>query len=158
MYRRRACHPAMVMRPHWWQVACTQCYCCSMRPDGSMKEDRGASSGFNIFDEGSHVLTTAHLRRVLEDHDATRHVLLRARAGGVPFSPIHMVRMTTHRCQACSLDRDSNPKVRNHQMTSDTVEAHVGSVDHARRLADQRWEVFAARGVEWVCPPPVPGG
>ena len=158
MANRARVHHELVIKSTWSSRGCCDCYACSLTVNGVEKVNRGAASGYSIFDQDAHELNEGHIRRVAAGRAATVHVRLRARADGIPYSRIRMVRVTTHRCQACSLDADSNPKARHHQMHRSNVVEHVDTDEHRRRLLDGRWEAFAARGVEWVCPPHVPGG
>lgn len=158
MSRRGRVHHALVISTLWHTRPCTRCFACSTNKAGEDKVNRGSRSGYCIYDEGAHGDTEGHLKRVHAGRADTEAVRERSRAGGIPYSEVSMVRHTTHRCQACSLDVDSNPKARYYQMASSDVEEHVRTEEHHRRLLDGRWETFAARGVAWVCPPPVPGG
>ena len=75
-----------------------------------------------------------------------------ARGPGEHYTPVMMTVRTTHRCRVCSLNPDSDPVRRNYEMLSTSVMPHLASADHDRRVRDQRYERFVARGVAWVPP------
>jgi len=146
-------NPALVMAPTNRFVPTANCVACYLRPDGSPKDPSGDANGWYVTHEGEHDAKSKHQRRMAAGRHLTVHAMAAARGPGEHYTPIMMTQRTTHRCRVCSLDPNSDPVRRYHEMQSSTVMEHLGSADHHHRVADQRYERFAQRGVAWVAPP-----
>ena len=145
-------NPALVMAPTNQYVRTVDCLACSLRPDGTAKDPSGEANGYYIVNQAEHDAKAKHQRKMAAGRHLIPQAVAAARGPGEHYTAVHMMIKTTHRCRVCSLNPESDPVRRYHEMLPSSVMPHLASADHDRRVRDQRYERFVARGVAWVPP------